>query len=141
MQMEEEPFLWKAEYDTGVQRIDHQHRYFLHLIDWLFHRLLSSDAFHLKSRYLDEVMHYARFHFLSEENYMKDHGYPERSRHERLHAELLKELNYKVSQLEFGDIDSRDFVSFLMGWFMEHTAGEDKKIGKHVEAQTSDRGD
>ncbi len=131
----EEPLFWKPEYDTGVERIDHQHRYFLQLIDWLLHRLLASESFQLKSRYIDEVMNYARFHFLSEENYMKDHGYPEVARHEHLHGNLLKELNYKVSQLEFGDIDSRDFVFFLKEWFMEHTAGEDKKIGKHVEAQ------
>ncbi len=129
----EEPLLWKAEYETGVQRIDHQHRYFLQLIDWLFRRLLASEAFRLNSRYIDEVMHYARFHFLSEENYMKDQDYPDRARHEQLHEALLKELNYKVSQLEFGDIDARDFVSFLMEWFMEHTAGEDKKIARHVE--------
>lgn len=135
----EEPHLhlWKAEYDTGVQRIDYQHRYFLQLIDWLLHRLLSSETFRLKSRYIDEVMHYARFHFLSEENYMKDHGYPERARHEQLHASLMKELNYKVSQLEFGDIDARDFVSFLMDWFMGHTAGEDKKIARYVQERAA----
>lgn len=133
----EGPHLWKAEYDTGVQRIDYQHRYFLQLIDWLFHRLLASEGFELKSRYIDEVMHYARFHFLSEENYMKDHQYPDRARHEQLHAALLKELNYKVSQLEFGDIDPRGFVSFLVDWFMEHTAGEDKKFARHAQERVA----
>jgi len=128
----EEPLVWKAEYDTGVEHIDNQHRYFLNLIHWLWHRLLSAEDFLFKTRYIDEVMNYARFHFLSEENLMRDHGYPDVAHHEQLHGNLLKELNYKVSQLEFGDIDSREFVRFLKDWFLGHTAEEDRKIGLFV---------
>jgi len=136
-----EPLEWKAAYDTGVEHIDNQHRYFLNLISWLLGRLLTSEDFLLQTRYIDEVMHYARFHFLSEENFMRDQGYPDVARHEQMHGNLLKQLNYKVSQLEFGDIDSRDFIDFLKEWFLEHTAEEDRKIGLFVQEQgAQDRG-
>ena len=31
---------WKEEYNIGILRIDHQHRYFLELINWLTDNLL-----------------------------------------------------------------------------------------------------
>ena len=125
-------FVWKKEYNIGIQRIDHQHQYFFQLINWLLLRLDSSKDFKLKQRYIDEVMYYARFHFCSEENLMKDHDYPELKQQEILHGKLVKEMNYKISQLEFNDIDTSDFVAFLSAWLLEHTISEDKKIGKFL---------
>jgi hemerythrin len=131
----DDAFDWKEEYNTGIQRIDHQHRYFYQLVHWMLEQLRASEPFELKLRYIDEVMHYGKFHFLSEMNCMKDHGYPGTEAHEELHGKLLKDLNVKVSQLEFGDIDDLEFVVFLQEWFIEHTVKEDKQIGIYIQGE------
>jgi hemerythrin len=122
-------FDWKEEYDTGVQQIDYQHRYFLQLIKGLSGKSFSSVESNRIQKYVDEVACYARFHFLSEENVMEDSAYPEFRHHEQLHRKLVKKINHKIAQLEFGDITPADFVAFLAEWFVEHTMKEDKKIG------------
>ncbi len=127
-------FEWKDDYNTGIQRIDNQHKYFLNLINWLLNTLISSKDVKLQKRCVDEVIKYAKFHFYSEENLMIYIGYPEFQSHEELHTELINKLNYRITLLDFGKESLTDFVQFLREWFLDHTFKEDKKIGLYADS-------
>jgi hemerythrin len=128
-------FEWEEKYNTGVLRIDHQHQYFLQLINWLTDSLLASEDVDLNRKYIEEVMRYAKFHFLSEENIMQYYAYPEYEDHRNLHSKIVNQLNIGAANLDFGEENIGDFVKFLSGWFFEHTAEEDMKIGIYLKGR------
>ena len=80
----------------------------------------------------DEVIAYAEFHFLSEENLMYLTNYPELKSHEEIHKKLLKQLKEQRKELSKSVHCLQDFVTFLVRWFIEHTQTEDPKVAKHV---------
>jgi len=127
------PFEWKEEYNIGISRIDHQHKYFFELIIWLTDSLLTSDNLDLNRKYVEEVMGYAKFHFLSEQNIMQYCDYPELEVHKKLHAKLINQLNVKAANFDFGEENIADFTNFLREWFFEHTIKEDLKIRIYME--------
>jgi len=124
---------WKEEYNIGISRIDHQHRYFFELINWLTDCLLAFDNLDLNRKYVEEVMGYAKFHFLSEQNVMQYCDYPELEAHKKSHAKLINQLNVKAANLDFGEENIADFINFLREWFFEHTTQEDRRIKTYME--------
>lgn len=115
---------WKKDFDTGVEEIDLQHRYFLHLINRVeadFRNLdLSAEA---KRRLLMELVKYSEFHFTSEENLMARYGYPEIEQHRLLHTDLLDNLSAMLDS-------SEQLIPFVHEWFLHHTVEEDGKFGR-----------
>jgi hemerythrin len=118
---------WKAAYDTGVEEIDLQHRYFLALINRLRIELDGCDDATYRRRLLDELARYAAFHFISEENLMLKFGYPGYEQQRRLHLELIDQLSWRMQSPSHGDL-----FDFLIGWFVHHTVEEDHGIGEFV---------
>ena len=124
---------WKEEYNIGISRIDHQHKYFFELTNWLTDSLLASDNLDLNRKYIEEVMKYAKFHFLSEQNVMQYCNYPDLEAHKKSHTKLINQLNVKAANLDFGEENIADFINFLREWFFEHTTREDKQIKTYLE--------
>ena len=118
---------WQAAYDTGVEEIDLQHRYFLALINRLRGELDACEDEAYRRRLLDELARYAAFHFISEENLMLKHGYPGVEQQRRLHLELIDQLSWRMQSRSHGDL-----FDFLVGWFVHHTVEEDRRIGDFV---------
>ena len=124
-----ETYPWKNEYTIGIERIDHQHRYFLELVNWLPKLFRQTEQSDLLNRYIDEIILYARFHFLSEENLMQFYDYPDTQSHAELHANMLSQLSLKMSLMDLGDITKEEFGNFLVQWFFGHTVEEDPQLG------------
>ena len=56
---------WKNEYSVGVAEIDHQHQFFVDLINRLNEELAEADDQEYKANLLKELVSYAKFHFIS----------------------------------------------------------------------------
>jgi hemerythrin len=125
---------WDRKYELGNDRIDAEHRIFLSLIVD-FHDAAERDVPKDKLlRIFKEICKYAEFHFLSEENIMIDHRYPEQEHHTNSHAKLLAEANNKLYQLQSGSINADEAFNFLFNWFAFHTSSEDKKLVGYIES-------
>lgn len=118
---------WKAEYETGVEEIDLQHRYFMSLINRLSAELDSCEDANYRRRLLDELAKYAVFHFTSEENMMFKFGYAGLERQRLLHLELIDQLSWRMQSTAYDDL-----FAFLVSWFVHHTVEEDHDIGDFV---------
>lgn len=121
---------WDSKFEIGHERIDFEHRIFLGLI-----RDLSVDAEAADGRFdrtLREILKYAEFHFVSEENIMADVAYPALAEHRSLHAMLLAQLQDKLQRR--GDRVERpdEIVDFLFQWFALHTTQEDRRIAAFI---------
>lgn len=116
---------WKEEYATGVEEIDLQHRYFMGLINRLSSELDGCEDESYRKKLLNELVKYASFHFVSEENMMIKFAYPDLERHRKLHLDLIDKLSWQI-QSKFYDA----LFEFLVDWFIRHTLEEDKHIGE-----------
>ena len=121
---------WQSAYDTGVEEIDLQHRYFLALINRLRGELDACDDENHRHRLFDELARYAAFHFISEENLMLKYGYPGYEQQRRLHLELIDQLSWRMQSPSYDDL-----FEFLIRWFVHHTVEEDHRIGDFVSRQ------
>jgi len=83
-----------------------------------------------KNRLVQELVYYARFHFLSEENIMLKYGYPNIDKHRELHLALIDDLTYQRSS-HSPDV----LLDFLINWFITHTTGEDLNFGRFFSEQ------
>ena len=121
------PLAWKAEFETGVEEIDLQHRYFLRLINRLGEELATAKDERYRQCLLDELAKYATFHFVSEENIMFKFAYPGLAEHARLHWSLLDRLSSRATGRPVEEL-----LDFLTEWFAEHTTKEDHLIGEYL---------
>jgi hemerythrin len=107
---------WKDEYETGVEEIDLQHRYFMALINRMYSEFKAAIHDEYRDRLFDELGRYAAFHFLSEENLMIKFGYPDLDRHHAMHRHLIDELSWRAQSKAYDAL-----FEFLVAWFVDHT--------------------
>jgi hemerythrin len=131
--------LWKSDFETGVEEIDLQHHYFAGLINRLSRLLSKTDDKAFEARLLNELIKYAQFHFVSEENLMYLLHYEGLQAHKNLHFDLLNALNAKIGMFQQDMIGSDEVVGFLQEWFVMHTLVEDKKLTALGKPQVCDR--
>jgi len=131
---------WDHKFDVGIERIDAQHHIFFSLVgEFQTARLAGASSEKLDS-ILNEIVLYAKYHFFSEVNVMKEHHYPAVNDHQILHSTLVNDLNNKMTSIHLGLSQAGDMERFLIEWFTGHTANEDAKFGKFLAAKTGSQG-
>jgi len=124
---------WRKDFELGIAEIDFQHQYFLKLVH-RFSDLGEGQVSREKmTRYLDELVYYARFHFCSEENVMQECGYPELPAHKLQHEKLIHDLSVVIDAAEAVDFSTSSISEFLVEWFLTHTVTEDHLIAEFLQ--------
>jgi hemerythrin len=126
---------WNSDYLTGIDEIDLQHQYFTMLINRIETKISSIALDEGHSPLLNELIYYARFHFLSEENVMAEAGYPDLEMHKRLHSDLIEQLNNEIQMLESDLVEPTHIIDMLGSWFRVHTLEEDGKYASFIVRQ------
>ena len=129
--------VWQKWFELGHFRIDSEHRVFLDLIMALNQDHKAGIAAGKLARSLKEILKYAEFHFLSEENMMIDIAYPQLELHAAEHAKLLQALARNIDRLMAGEDVLEEFLTFLYEWFSDHTIGTDYRLTQYIAGRTS----
>ncbi|WLE97287.1 MAG: bacteriohemerythrin [Candidatus Electrothrix communis] len=132
---EEVHFQWNDAYNTGVNEIDSQHKHFLEIIENVARINTGASTCSVTARLLDEVLDYAQVHFQSEEQLMKQYGYPKLASHKKEHEVLTRELHRQVGLLKESNGSSAKMLYFLLQWFLKHTLYTDQEIGRYIQEQ------
>lgn len=127
---------WDHKYDVGIERIDAQHHIFLNLVGEFQTARLAGASVEKLDNILNEIVLYAKYHFYSEVNVMKEHHYPELKGHQVLHSTLINDLNNKMTGMHLGLNQAFDIEVFLIEWFSGHTTNEDAKFGRFLSGKT-----
>lgn len=129
---------WEKAYETGQPLIDAEHR----LLVMLFRKLDIGIKTHQPdatlTRIVLEVTKFVQFHFVSEENLMRETNYPGLEAHRKLHADLLVELKEMTSKLSAHREYPEDLLYFLNQWLIKHIADNDQLVARHAR-DASDR--
>lgn len=135
--MSSPPTQWSHDNEIGVDMIDRQHEYFASLINRLAELMPTRDP-KQRAYLISELNAYARFHFISEENLMRDAGYPDLDVHTGHHRELINELSNLETTLEMRKsvAEINELIAFLTKWFIQHTTKEDRQFADFVHSAT-----
>ncbi len=123
---------WKDEYSMNEENIDKQHK-------GLFK--LSNEIYDLVEKGIDDHEHFRELflalndygieHFLYEEMYMQEQGYPNLKEHIKQH----NEFSNKVRDLCVGidkETHIRDIGEFVSTWLVEHVLNEDMEYKEFI---------
>ena len=122
--------LWSDNYNTGIHKIDRQHRSIVELINKLIDYQQQSRKDPEK---LHEMLHtlavYSTEHLDYEEEFLADAGYPDLQEHARKHETYIEES----SKILFNAIEEKETVSesaldFLSDWWETHILQEDMEF-------------
>lgn len=125
---------WESKFNTGIERIDLEHRIFLELVNSFKIAVDKNRPNEELVRILTEIEAYSVFHFTSEENCMYFNNYPDYKKHQILHFELLEQFNFA----KYEKLDYSKFYEFLKDWFINHTISEDIKIKEYFDKNNID---
>lgn len=126
---------WKSCYSLGNNKIDNQHKELFNIANEL---LEISDPQHDKVK-MKVVLHrlgeYVKKHFKDEEKLMQEIAYPKFEEHEKIHQEIIQEINSVIR-------DSHNLVELSLrlhglinAWLMEHIIDEDLQIKEWLDSQ------
>ncbi|MFC5301403.1 bacteriohemerythrin [Azospira restricta] len=130
---------WNEHFATGIEVIDEQHRWLIDLVNATAPVLALNYRRHHEraDELLDQLMHYAAFHFQTEERLMRDHAID--PRHEALHREshgrfaadvALMRAAYTAGEAPTGGA----LLTFLANWLIFHILGEDQALTRQLRA-------
>lgn len=126
---------WKKEYETGVDRIDFQHR---HLVNILNDLLAVPDLEPLQRQTviasnLHELEQYIKFHFEVEESLMAGAHYKGLEDHKKTHEELRTQVKQHVKRFNEGEKGlETELISFLTNWLVQHIGKVDMAYAPFV---------
>lgn len=127
---------WDEALSVGIGAIDADHKQLLAIINELHDRLArakaSAEELEAGRIALERMEAYGAGHFSREEERMERTGFPEFSRHCRLHQEFLDKLGVYRSQLAEGYVPVREVLAFLKRWLMGHIMVQDQVFGRYV---------
>lgn len=118
---------WKTIYETGISRIDNQHKQLVSILNQLFTALTLNQTKSQMEDILSKLADYTITHFATEESYMSLYKYPDYKKHKEEHQLFVKKV--KDFQLKFksGETSlSAEILRFLRDWIAKHIVGSDK---------------
>ncbi|WP_313131474.1 bacteriohemerythrin [Anaerocolumna sp.] len=129
-------FVMKEEYYTGIKQIDEEHKELFRIAQSAYDVFADEfipDKFDHIVTIINELKEYAKFHFASEEAYMKKIGY------KKLFSQVVDHEQFmeKVNGIDFEQVDKNqtemllDILTFIGDWLSQHILEKDKLISEN----------
>ena len=133
-------FMWKDDFNIGVDVIDDQHKLFLDYVNECYNAACRDSQRQVTDATIYDLKVYAADHFLFEEGLMKEKGYPDLENHIKQHMYFKSQ----VAELEKANAERskrtvESLLQFLREWFLEHILDHDKKLAAFLKQHRSSR--
>jgi hemerythrin len=124
---------WNDSFSLGNATIDDQHKILFGLINKLNQGIMEKQGRQILDWALDEVVEYTMTHFKTEEDLMRDHGYPALAEHKGQHDAMAAKLAEFRKRYETGQEDlSMEVLMVLIDWLHEHLGASDSKLKPYL---------
>lgn len=132
-----DPFPWDENFLTGQKEVDEQHFYLVTLINQ-FIELIAKNKVSLQevSDVYAALENYAIYHFLEEEQLMRDVGVDPLflAEHIKAHQFFLAEIKQLHKEMSVDNVaDCQHLSDFLVHWLIVHILIMDKNMGRQIE--------
>jgi hemerythrin-like metal-binding protein len=117
---------WTSELETGIEKIDTQHKKLVSLINELHEAMHKGKGKEAVGHVLEELKQYTKYHFGTEEKAFEKYSYPQAREHKKEHDALIQQLDELVAKQANGDmLISIEVLNFLTTWLKGHILKED----------------
>lgn len=134
MMIYKEKKMKKIEWDdysrVNFEQIDLQHHCFVNLANKIVDNIDNDQE--IIEALCHELIAFAKFHFLSEENLMISSKYPKYREHKDHHNRILTKLNENIVGVQVEKDHVLELVDFLNEWFTAHINTDDTELGKYL---------
>lgn len=117
---------WSSESELGIPIIDEQHRAAVATINSLFYFIQKKRGIAALQPTFNVLEQYTKIHFETEEELLKQCGYPDFEAHVLLHRELDSKM-HEIMRQAIADQDATMALSFLKEWWIDHINVHDRK--------------
>jgi hemerythrin-like metal-binding protein len=119
---------WDERLSVGVKRLDEQHQELIRTINWLIDNSEAGDQSETVAEALDRMTRYADYHFKTEEQLMRQHGYPDYTSQEWEHTEFkTKTASFCMDAIAEKKALPRELLTYLRNWLADHILESDMK--------------
>ena len=123
---------WDASLETGQTLIDTEHRVLVFLFRKLNVAVRTGQPRTATNHIINEINRFVDFHFVSEENLMRETNYPDLIAHQAQHADLRAKLGVLASKVIGRSEFPEDLLAFINNWLAEHIANHDQHVALYV---------
>jgi hemerythrin len=123
---------WNSKLAVGVPLIDEQHQEWMKRVADLSAAIAANRGVDYVSKTLSFMVEYTEHHFTTEENLMREKGYPDMAEHRKQHESLRKTLADLVRDFDEDGAThelARFTNTFLVNWLTDHIRKLDAKFG------------
>ena len=134
--MQSEFFGWSTTFETGITRIDIQHKVIVRILNELYDIIIGNNEEEKISKIIQELIQYTEYHFGEEEKMFSEYNYIEEKEHKKEHQTFVDEIQQAVSQMSTDkSILAIELMNFLKDWLTEHILDTDQKYVKFFKEQ------
>jgi hemerythrin-like metal-binding protein len=123
---------WSSEYETGNELIDSQHR----LLVLLCRKVELAYSGGLERKVIvglcQELRKFVDFHFVSEENVMREVDYPDHYHHANAHRHLVSDLDNLIRKVNEGSGTPASLLKMMSEWLLGHIRGDDARLADYI---------
>ena len=128
--------VWNARMKIGIQSMDHQHQYWILLMNNLHDALYKNTDKTIAYNYLTGMLNYTRTHFVDEERLLFENSYPDYASHKELHDDFIRQLEKLRKSVEQG-LNSDwslvlEIIKLMSKWLKDHIQGSDQKYASFL---------
>lgn len=116
---------WTRELETGIQKIDIQHRQIVDYINELDDAIQTGNTEGIR-HVIEGVLNYTVTHFEFEEELMQQAGFSGLKAHQQTHEFFMRKVAVLRGRFQEGENVSQMLLSMLKGWIVSHIKGEDR---------------
>jgi len=125
---------WSDDYKTGIRVIDNDHKLLFELTEALGVCAERKEGFDRLGEIIDRLVNYAGEHFVREEQFMANCGFPDFDAHVEEHRRATEEI-HAIRHLFRSNperLDPMKVAEFFARWLAEHISHRDQRYVPYV---------
>ena len=132
--METDFFKWSSAFETGIARIDIQHKVIVKVLNELYEIVIVNREKEKIDEILNELVQYTIYHFGEEEKIFEKYNYSDKVEHEKIHRKFKEELEDIISKKNNNSV-AIELISFLKNWLIDHIMNTDQEYVNFFKAK------
>lgn len=127
---------WQDSFSVGIKEIDNQHKQLVKMINELYTAIKGGRGKQVLEKILTGLASYVDKHFATEENYMKQFGYPGYLAHKTEHDKFTEKVLDVYNAFQQGkEVVTLELMEFLKRWLKKHILGTDQKYAPFLRSK------
>lgn len=125
--------VWTKKYETGLPKIDQQHKDLFQAINDLGEAFRYGDVQAQVEKSMTFLLGFTAAHLQEEEAWLRAIDYPELAKHQQEHASLMTQLMVLKRKADAGEHMTREVATYLLQWFAHHVEVDDMAYMKYAQ--------